>query len=344
MVFIIKAIYGHLKIKNYDGKIHITLFLALTLILGWIIYVATATLNYYDSMFIVSIKRVLSLSFLEERTLDFFTRQFLDYSTYELFVRRFIYIPLILMLSSIGFYYLLTKKNFRNEYVLALSLYSSLFIISLFGTITSAMEFGRFLTFGFISVAFLIGVSMDQMNKNPFLKMASLIAVILLLIGSASVGTNPPHRSAYSENIRIGQQTITLDVITAANWSEQYLGRYNTMVSNTAVSNVFDFYGIQKSGSYGGWEVFFPQNVSSGVVDYLTTNNISYLVVDGRISRFTSETLYYFELKELKIENHPPYGNTEPLPEVSLSKFNEYPAFMKIYNNGNIKIYKNYLF
>lgn len=339
ILLIIKIIFDQIKIKNYDGKTHKLVFLAAVLIIGWILYVATVTLNYYNDMFGM-VKDVLKLSLFDERTLDFFARSFLDFSYYELFIRRFLFIPLILAFVFLGIYYLYGGKNLRNENVLTLVLYSSLFLLSLLGSITLSVEFGRFGTFGFIGIALLIGVSLDRMQKNRLLKLVSLASVILLFIGAVSIGTNPPHRGAYSSDIYIGQQTVTGDVIFAADWSKQYSGRYNTMVSNIAVSNVFDSYGIQKSIFYGGWEVFFPSNITPEVLNYLKINKINYLVVDERISRFTSETHYFFERRELDMENHAPYGNTEPLPSESLSKFDRYSSFMKIYNNGHIKIYK----
>lgn len=340
VLLIIQIIYDYINIKIYDRKTHKLTFLAATLIFGWMLYVATITITYYNNMFKDAVKGVFKLSLFEERTSEFMSTQLLDVPYYELFTRRFLYVPLILILVIIGVYYLYTKKSLRNEYILTLTIFSTLFWISLLGAFTSSIEFGRFATFGFIGVAFLIGVSLERMQKNRFLKVISLISIILLLIGGVSIGTSPPHRGAYSADIRIGQQTITADVISSAAWSEKYLGRYNLMLSDRANSNVFDFYGIQKSRSYRGWEVFFPVNVSFDILYYLKISKIEYLVADERITRFISEVRYYFDREELSIENHPPYGRTEPLPGESIKKFNRHPAFSNIYDNGNINIYK----
>lgn len=340
ILMIIKIINNYINIKIYDGKTHKVVFLAATLIFGWMLYVATITLTYFNNNFKNAVEGVLKLSLFEERISEFLSTQLLDVPYYELFTRRFLYVPLILILVTIGVYYLYTKKNLRNEYILTLAIYATLFPMSLLSAFTSSMEFGRFATFGFIGLAFLIGVSLERMQENRFLKIISVISVIILLIGGIGVGTSPPHRGHYSENIRIGQQTITADVVTSAAWSEEYLGRYNSMLSNSATSDVFEFYGIQKSRSYGGWEVFFPANVSFDVLYYLKISKIDYLMVDERISRFISDVRYYFNRAELYIENHPPYGRSEPLPVDSIKKFNMHPAFLSIYDNGNIIIYK----
>jgi hypothetical protein len=242
-------------------------------------------------------------------------------------------------LMAIGVYYLYTKKCLRNEYILTVVIYSNIFLLSLLSAFTPSMEFDRFATFGFIGVAFIIGVSLDRMQKSGFLKIISIIFVILLLIGGVSFGTNPPHRGAYSVDVRIGQQSITADVMSSGAWSEKYLGRYNSMLSNIATSNVFEFYGIQKSRPYGGWKVFFPVNVSFDVLYYLKINKIDYLVVDERISRFISEIRYYFDSDELKIEKNP-YKHTGPLSVESITKFDKHAAFFNIYDNGAVDIYK----
>lgn len=340
VLLIINVVYDYLNIKIYEGKIHKLTLLTATLIFGWILYVATVTLNYYNYMFKDAVKGVLKLSLFEERTSEFLSTQLWDIPYYELFIRKFLYVPLILILMAIGVYYLYAKKSFRNEYILTLVMYSNLFFVSYLGAFTTSLEFGRFATFGFIGIAFVIGVSLERMQENRFLKIISLISVIILLIGGVSHGTNPPLRGFYSTDIGIGQQTNTVDLISSAAWSEKYLGRYNSMLSNRAASNVFEFYGIQKAKSSGGWEVFFPTNVSSNVLYYLKIFKFDYLVVDERISRFISERRFYFDRSEFYLKNYPPYGRTEPLPLESIKKFDKHAAFLKIYDNGNIDIYK----
>ena len=334
----INIIFTYLKIKVYNRRFYFLTLLTGTFIFYWMVYLANANINYYTKLTMDSFQGILKQSIFGERLSEFTSIQLLNVPYFELFIRRYLYVPLILLLVLGGIYYLYNKKSLHNEFILTLIIYSSLFIISLVGLFTSIIEFSRFSPFGFIGIAFLIGICLENMQKTRFFKILSLISVIILIIGGISLGTE--NRDPYSTNIRIGQQSIESKVISSAAWSEKYLGRYNSMLSNSATSNVLEFYGIQKSISYGGWEVFFPTNVSFNATYYLESNGINYLAVDKRISIYISEVRYYFDRDELYIPNHPPFGRTEPLPLESITKFDKHVAFSNIYKNGNIAIYK----
>lgn len=323
-------------------KIRSLTILTGTLIFAWVLYIASIVLTYYNGIFKNAVEGVLKLSLFEERISELLLGQFLDVPFYELFIRRLIYTPLILILVFIGIYYLFKNKKLgtANGHVLALTIFCGIFFISLLGSLTASFEIGRFSTYGFIGIAFFIGVSIERLQKNNLTRVIIGISVMLLLIGGISVGISSPYRGSYSDHIRIGQQTITTDTIYSAEWSEKYMGRRNGMIADIATGAAFKYYGFQNAKTDYAWEVFFPSNVSSGVTSHLASRQIDYIAVDKRITRFISELRYYFSREELYIKDHPVYGRTEPLPEDSIKKFDNNIIFSKMYDNGNINVYK----
>lgn len=337
ILLIIKTV-NHTDVKAYR-KIRTLTFLTGTLIFSWILYIAAVVLIYYHGIFGNAVTGILKLSLFEERVSELLSNQFLDIPFYELFIRRFMYTPLILILVFTGIYYLYSKKKLFNEYVLTLTIFSGLFFISLLGALTAAFEVGRFSTYGFIGIAFLIGVSIEGIQKIRYLKIAVPIVIILLFIGGISVGISSPYRGSYSDNIRFGQPTITTDVISSADWSEKYMGRYNRVISDMVTGSVFDHYGLQKVILFSAWNVFFPSDINPEVLNHLNFYAVDYLTVDNRVTKYISELRYYFDRGELYIKDHPAYGRTEPIPIGSIKKFDNSTIFLKIYDNGNIGIY-----
>ena len=208
--------------------------------------------------------------------------------------------------------------------------------MSLIGAVTSSFEISRFATYGFAGVALFIGVSINEFNKKKILKLLTIISVAILLIGSVSLGTSSPYRGSNYNNIRVGQQTITADSISSAEWSEKHMGRYNTIASDLTTSAVIEYYGMQRVIT--NWGIFYPTTVDGGVLYHLRYNNVSYIVTDLRITKYVPELHYYFDRDELRMNTS--YGRTKPLPLGLLKKFDDSEIFLKIYDNGNINIYK----
>jgi hypothetical protein len=334
MLLLFLVILLFLKRKeDHDDIYRLTIFTA-ALIFAWVTYVAPKTLNYYYDILHTSSKGVIGLMLFKERVSEVLSSSFLDVPYYELFIRRYLYVPLILILILIGIYYLKNKKKL-DAYALTMIIFSTLFFISLIGTMTSSFEISRFSTFGFIGVSLFIGASINKFNKKIFLRFLAIILVILLLIGGVSLGTSSPYRGSYSNNIRVGQSTITADSISSATWSETYAGRYNTFASDQATGAVLEYYGMQRVIT--NWEIFYPPTVDKSVLYHLRYNNASYLATDIRITKFISELRYYFNIDELYLNES--YGRTKPFPENLIKKFDNNEMFLKIYDNGNINIY-----
>lgn len=334
LLFIVVILF--MKKMYYDNiyKTRIFALLTATLISAWITYIAPQTLNYYYRIIDTSVEGVIDLLLFKDRVSEILSSSFLDVPYYELFIRRFIYIPLMFIYMLIGIYYLKNRKKF-DAYVLTLIVFSAIFFLSLIGTLTSSFEVSRFSTFGFIGVAFFVGVTLEEINKRKYLKFLAIFSVVLLLIGGISLGISSPFRGSYSDNIRVGQQTITIDTISSADWTEKYIGRYNTVASDMVTASVLERYGMQRVIS--NWEIFYSPKVDDKVLYHLRYNDAKYVATDKRITQYISELYYYFGRDELYMKES--YGRTKPLPVKLIKKFDYSEIFLRIYDNGNINIY-----
>ncbi len=360
LLFMIVLLISKKMIKEYNYKrVKIITLLTFLIIFAWTMFSAKIILEYYYGMIATALKGILTLTMFSDRVSEVLTNQISDVPFYELFIRRFIYIPLISILIFGGIGYLYKKKKIYNGYILTLIIFCMLFFVSLIGMMTSSFAIGRFFTYGFIGTAFILGLCIEKIDRikmsllyfrsakfgisrisMPFL---ALVIISLLLIGGVSMGTVPPFRGSYSNNSKIGQESITTDLVRSALWSEKYLGRGNTFISDTVSGAAFEHYGFQKASTYSAWEVFFPSDMNRSVLDHLDIYVIKYLAVDRRITRSTSDLGYYFDKEELYIKDHSKYGRDEPMPIESIQKFDNSSTFYRMYDNGNINIFKIYL-
>ncbi len=360
LLFMVVLLISKKMIKEYNYKrVKIITLLTFLIIFVWTMFSANIILEYYYGMIKTALKGVLTLTMFNDRVSEVLTNQISNVPFYELFIRRFIYIPLMSILIFGGIGYLYKKKKIYSGYILTLIIFCMLFFVSLIGMMTSSFAIERFFTYGFIGVAFILGLSIERIDriKMPLpyfrspkfgmprisISFFALVIVLLLLIGGVSMGTVPPFRGSYSNNSKIGQESMTTDLMRSALWSEKYLGRGNTFISDTISGAAFEHYGFQKVSIYSAWDVFFPSDINRSVLDHLDIYVIKYLAVDRRITRSTSELGYYFDKEELYIKDHPKYGRDEPMPIESIQKFDNSSTFYRMYDNGNINIFKIYM-
>jgi hypothetical protein len=347
-----------IKENNYK-RVKILTLLTFLIVVACTVFSAQLMVSYYGGMFETALKGILTLTMFNDRVSEVLSTKISDIPFYELFIRRFIYIPLISILIFGGLGYLYKKKKIYNGHILTLAMFCMFFFVSLIGMMTSSFAVGRFFTYGFIGAAFILGVFIERIDRIKMLVLDfgnstyetsrksiaffALVIVLLLLVGGVSMGTVSPFRGSYSSNSQIGQETMTADLVHSALWSENYLGRGNIFLSDVVSGAVFEHYGFQNVSTYSAWDVLFPPTVDMNVSGHLDIYTIKYMAVDRRMTMSTSEMGYYFDSEELYIKDHPKYGRTEPLPMISIQKFDNSSIFDRLYDNGNINIFKIYV-
>jgi hypothetical protein len=101
----------------------------------------------------------------------------------------------------------------------------------------------------------------------------------------------------------------------------------------------FCFLSNQDVERWNAWRAFLPKEIDDTVKEYFKFFRIEYIIVDERISRYRGEYGHYFNNEKYQAL-YPVYGSTESLPKECLDKFDSYNTSNKVYNNGNIHIYK----
>ena len=330
------------KAINQRSWIKLTTFLA-TLIFSWIVYNASITIRYFNTLFINTINDILILTLSQGTTLRMPFRQY-QLPFYEEFIDTFLYIPLLSLLFILGVWFIKNEKKKQNEFTYALIIFGSFMFLGFFSTFISRAYFLRSFPFLFIGVSFAAAIALDNILynvRNKYLNNASIKILVyfivgMILIGGISIGNKPSTRVPYTV-LASGPSAITLDLISASDWFKK-LDNNDNVVSDIAVNWVFSTYGEQQVNSYVAWRIFFPTTIDKNVSFYL--QDFRFLIADERMSKFLAEYRYYFDEKELSLKGLPPYGRTQPLPKASLDKFNNNSFIYKIYSIGNINIYR----
>ena len=334
-------------INHSDSKLPFigVLLATLVLTLAWVIYDAIPTIAYMKGLI------VERLSFISQTITLQQTRPLFIGSTlpnFEVFIDRFLYLPLIFGLISIGFWLIFKKKNNRNFYLDSMFVLGPLlFFFSLPLIFTSSSDLAyRSWTFSFIGVALFGAFAIDWLFSNGTLrlkgqslfKVLTIAIVVLIMIGGISLSLPTAVRFNAPSNVEtIGS---TGDAVASATWFQNHFGMYNYIVGDKTTRDIFGSYGYQYVRVSSASDVFFPTTVNNVVFSNLRSYNESFLVTNLQMLNHLGEGGSYFGTQELGNNGGPVYGETEPLPAVSLQKFDNSTLFNRIYSGENINIYK----
>jgi hypothetical protein len=354
IILTLSTFYGcHLKIVDNRKLRYISTLTITTIILIflWIIFQAQMTIRYFGGMMSKSISSILSfiVEDVKIQRIPFWQTQL---PKYETFVDTYIYIPILFLLYIYGIYlinkkygisqYLVNKNNSRltDPIYVSLVLYGFMFFISLSLIFTTAGQtfMYRSWAFTFIGLSFSVGIALDGLMKMQrfFMRYLVYIIVLLIIMGGVSIGNSYTLRDPNFIFASV-PSSVTLDVIKASDWFNVHFDNNNNILGDSTIRMVFGGYGYQKvrTDPY----IFYRSTIDSESISYLKYDfRHNFIIVDKRITEKLSELKYYFESKELKIEDHK-WGYTETFPIQNIEKFDRNDIFYKIYDNKNINIY-----
>lgn len=346
-IFLILMFVSYYRYSKDNMKFIYTLkynILTILLIVGWIIYFAQLTTSYFGNMVSSSFSSVLS--FLVQGTAQREPFRLTTLPQYEIFIDRYIYIPLLFLLYAYCIYSIIRNRNSGyNSGHMPLILYGSMFFFSLPLIFTSAgkLFMYRSWSFIFIGLSFSVAIVLERLfdkkymtTKKRLMTIPAFISIVLIIIGGISIGSSSSYRDPNYLDAAF-PSSITLDVVRASDWFGTNFGSNNIILGDITIFTVFDGYGRQyvDTDPY----LFYNQTLDSASIDYLSTNfSGRFIVIDNRITKKLSSFKYYFDGQELDMKDHI-WGYTEPLPKQNIEKFNIYGGIYKIYDNGNINIY-----
>jgi hypothetical protein len=161
-----------------------------------------------------------------------------------------------------------------------------------------------------------------------------LVWFAVLFAGSVVIGTPQWARLPGPYIVGGDTRSVQPESLDAALWTHRYLGAGNRLIADNTNGLLMGSYGTQDP-VYGLSWLYFTPTLDATALRALRIHDVQYVVVDGRLSRDLPVTGYYFEGGEPQAGEH-----THPIPLTRLDKFNRVGSFDRIFDSGNIHIYR----
>ena len=189
-------------------------------------------------------------------------------------------------------------------------------------------------------VAPLAVALLDRAARLAGPALAALFAV--MLVGNTAAGMNPSYRFPGPTSYGSDTRSITPELLAAANWLRATEGRGLRVVADRYSGLVFGSYGgqfpVTGSVTFPTYDLYLTQPgrpVPPALIGQLSAWNFGYLIVDRRMAREAPETGIYFETNEpIRHDGRPAFTLGQ------LTKFDRTPWTIKIYDSGDIAIYR----
>jgi len=323
--------------KDKENKYIIISMIASVCILGWLIYNSEGAMYYLSGIFSARIKSFLEMILQFEQPRQFFRASSLP--AYEVFLDNYLYPPAILLTAGAGIYSFLKKRE-GSYFYYVLIIWSAIYFLTwpLVPSAGAEMAYRSWATL-FIGAAFWAGVGIARLYNEgkPIIKMASIIALLVIFVGGTSIGSDDERRFPVTTRAS-GEGAITLDVKYASDWFGDNFGVYNKVIGDKTVQFLFGFYGRQYVTTESAWRIFYPKEADKKVLDEVIKYDA--VVIDERITQLLSRGYSYFHAYRT-VAGYPLYGYELPLPEECVDKFKDIKTLGQIYSNGNINILGN---
>lgn len=190
---------------------------------------------------------------------------------------------------------------------------------------------GRLLTFVYIPVGYTIAVALMARPLTARRRVAAAAGAVILLAGGISMGWPPWWERLPGGYVVDGFESgITAESVAAANWAAAALPPGQRIAADYINNLLFGTIGNQ-SPVNGVSALYCGADWS--LTDAVVTRQeaINYLVVDLRTSQYRSPDGTVFE----EASSCP-----SPLPRADLAKFDAVPGMTRVYDSGNIIVYR----
>ncbi len=308
---------------------------------AWLIFVAPYSVEYVSPTFsdgADALTRIFQGS-SEHRRL--FYR-----STAPVYEKYGTYLAVIILAVAfaIAIVKLVRSRAIRREYLTtALAIVGVTYFISLpIVALVTNSAVRRIWDFAFIGVAPLVALALAPLFNRINLRKRVLAAVLVFVIFLGGVVSRTSLHQALPGPYEptADPLSMTSEVFAASDWLLNHRGQDNVVTGDRAAFEVLGSYGDQDaiSGQGSGaqpWRIFLPRSVTPRVLSELDRNHVRYLVVDRRITESIPLVGWYYSPTEPGAETR-----SKPLPRAALDKFSDSPYFSRIYNNGNVSIYR----
>ncbi|HZT14876.1 MAG TPA: hypothetical protein VFA19_02930 [Gaiellaceae bacterium] len=256
-------------------------------------------------------------------------------------------VVLILTLLPFGLRRTLRRGNAVSIVLLGLALLyppSLVLRLTTAGTETSsrASEF-VFIGVGYVVALALVGSPSSEANSNGFLGLSRLVTPAfsvyagIVFAGGLIIGWSPSARLPGPFEVGDPPRSISPEGVAAAKWMSSSLGTNNILLADSTNALLMASYGRQAPietpiAALPPLKLFRDRTLTR--LDREALNEVDYLVTDERLTKALPLNGGYFGPDDYKL------GLTRPLPPFGLRKFDQTPELARVYDSGNIAIYR----
>lgn len=191
-----------------------------------------------------------------------------------------------------------------------------------------------------IVVAPLVIALLDRFRWRAGVVLLASFAVVL--VGNTAAGMNPSYRFPGPATYGSDTRALTPEVAAAADWLLDTQGRDLRIVADRYSGLIFGSVGEQfpvtGSVTFPTYDLYLAQPgrpVPPALLGQLSAWKFGYLIVDRRMARQVPEIQIYFETNEpIAHDGRPAFTLGQ------LTKFDRTPWTIKIYDSGDIAIYR----
>ncbi|MGX6603078.1 hypothetical protein ACWKSP_13195 [Micromonosporaceae bacterium Da 78-11] len=180
-------------------------------------------------------------------------------------------------------------------------------------------------------------------QRGALLTGATLLAAcMVMLVGNTAAGMNPSYRFPGPPVFGSDTRSSTPEVMAAASWLHETQGRRVRIVADRYSGLIFGSYGEANpatgSVTFPTFDLYLAQPgqaMPPALIRQLRDWKFRYLIVDRRMARQVPENKIYFETNEpIAHDDRPAFTIGQ------LTKFDDLPWTIKIYDSGDIAIYR----
>ncbi|WP_433296092.1 hypothetical protein ACQP2F_37535 [Actinoplanes sp. CA-030573] len=191
-----------------------------------------------------------------------------------------------------------------------------------------------------LAVAPVVVALLDRFARIAGPALIALLAV--MMVGNTAAGMNPSYRFPGPPVYGSDTRALTPEVRAAAAWLRATQGRDLRIVADRYSGLVFGSLGgqfpVTGSVTFPTYDMYLAppgRPVPPALIDQLRSWNFRYLIVDRRMAEEVPEIGIYFETNEPI-----PHDGRPGFTLAQLTKFDRTPWSIKIYDSGDIAIYR----
>ncbi len=195
--------------------------------------------------------------------------------------------------------------------------------------------------FGIALVVAPVVIAVLRKGRRPA-GAALLVLCAVVMVGNTAAGMNPSYRFPGPPVFGSDTRSATPEVLAASDWLRATQGRGLKIVADRYSGLIFGSYGEQHpvtgSVTFPTYDLYLTQPgrpMPPALIHQLRSWEFGYLIVDRRMAREVPEIRIYFETNEPI-----PHHGRPAFTLGQLTKFDSTPWTIKIYDSGDIAIYR----